>query len=94
MEPSQNQTPHRGGLILALGIVSLVACQFLGIAPWLMGKADLQEMEAGRMDSSGRGLTDAGRILGIVSLAMCVLGIVLGVVWLVFVIGVTAVSNA
>ena len=94
MEPSQNLTPHRGGLILALGIVSLVACQFLGIAPWLMGKADLQEMEAGRMDPSGRGLTDAGRILGIVSLVLCVVTIVLAFVWLAFVVGFAAVSNA
>lgn len=93
MEPSQNLTPHRGGLILALGIVSLVACQFLGVAPWLMGKADLQEMEAGRMDPEGRGLTDAGRILGIVSLVMCVIGLVAAVASLAFMLVVAAANS-
>ena len=31
-----------------------------------MGNRDLREMEAGRMDTSGQGLTQAGRVLGII----------------------------
>jgi len=93
MEQPNNLAPHRGGLILALGIVSLVACQLLGVAPWIMGKADLQEMDEGRMDPSGRGLTEAGKVLGIVSLALMVIGVVIGVAVLVFGIGIAAVSN-
>ncbi len=48
-------------------------CQPLGIAPWIMGGGDLKKMDAGAMDPSGRSLTNAGRICGIV--AICLLGI-------------------
>jgi hypothetical protein len=58
---------HRGGLILALGIVSWVTgCFLIGIAAWIMASGDLKKMRAGVMDSSGMGLTQAGMIIGII----------------------------
>jgi len=51
--------PHRGVLILVFGILGLVACQLFGIAAWVMGNADLEEMSVGRMDPSGKDLTKA-----------------------------------
>src|SRR5688572_29363321 len=33
--------PHRGGQILALGILSLVVCSPLGVFAWVMGNSDL-----------------------------------------------------
>ncbi len=68
--PQQPIRPHRGGLILALGILGLVVCFICGIIAWVMGKNDLKEMEAGTMDLSGRGLTQAGRICGMVSVIL------------------------
>jgi hypothetical protein len=65
--------PHRGVLILVFGILGLVLCQFFGIAAWVMGSSDLQEMATGRMDSTGRDLTKAGRICGIVGTAILIL---------------------
>jgi len=62
--------PHRGTLILILGILGLVVFQPLGILAWIMGNTDLKEMDAGRMDPEGRGMTQIGKILGIIS---CVL---------------------
>lgn len=59
--------PHRGSAILVYGILGIVLCQLLGIAAWRMGKDDLREMEFGRMDPSGRDLTNAGRVLGLVA---------------------------
>ena len=59
--------PHRGSTILVYGILGIVLCQLLGIAAWSMGKDDLREMELGRMDPSGRDLTNAGRALGLVA---------------------------
>ena len=56
--------PHRGTLILVFGILGIVSCFPLGIAAWVMGKRDLKEMDAGIMDPSGRGNTNAGRICG------------------------------
>jgi hypothetical protein len=42
-------------------------CGILGPVAWIMGHIDLGEMRAGRMDPSGEGLTNAGRICGIVA---------------------------
>ena len=55
--------PHRGILILILGILSLVLCWFFtGIPAWIMGKSDLAKIEAGQMNPEGKGLTMAGMI--------------------------------
>ena len=69
--------PHRGGTILTLGILSLVVCPLLGIAAWFMGDDDLQHMKSGRMDSSGRDITNAGRICGMVATGLFVLQVIL-----------------
>jgi hypothetical protein len=66
---------HRGGLILTLGILSLVVCGFLGIPAWIMGNADLAAMQRGEMDRSGEGLTRAGQVLGIVATILMGLGV-------------------
>jgi hypothetical protein len=62
--------PHRGATILVLGILGLVVCQLLGIAAWVLANEDLREMDAGWMDPSGRDLTNAGRICGMVATAL------------------------
>jgi hypothetical protein len=71
---------HRGGVVLALGILGLVVCFICGIIAWVMGNNDLREMAAGRMDPAGRGLTKAGKICGMIGvivnlavLCICVL---------------------
>ena len=66
--------PHRGTLILVLGILGLVICQPIGIAAWIMGSGDLKQIDAGQMDPTGRGLTNAGRICGIIATILLVLG--------------------
>ena len=76
--PQQPLRPHRGGLILALGILGIVCCFICGIIAWVMGNNDMREMDAGRMDPSGRGLTQAGKICGIVSVILQIMGFVIG----------------
>ena len=67
--------PHRGGLILALGIISwATGCVVFGLAAWIMAAGDLNKMNAGRMDNSGRGLTQAGMIIGIIHTVLFGLG--------------------
>lgn len=88
--------PHRGVLILVLGILSLIiGCLglVLGITAWVMANSDLREMNAGRMDPSGRGMTEAGRVLGIVSVALYVLGFVVALFWIVLVGGLAALGG-
>jgi hypothetical protein len=77
--PQQPLMPHRGGLILALGILGIVCCFICGIIAWVMGNGDLKEIDAGRMDPSGRGLTQAGKICGMVSVILQIVGFV---IWL------------
>jgi hypothetical protein len=77
----QTVRPHRGGLILALGILGLVCCFICGIIAWVMGSNDLKEMAAGRMDPSGQGMTQAGKICGMISVILQIVGLV---IWLLF----------
>ena len=85
--------PHRGVLILVLGILGFLVCIICGIVAWVMGNADLKEMDAGRMDPSGRGLTQAGKICGMVAV---ILNIVVIGIWLVFavILGAAGVAGA
>jgi len=78
--------PHRGTLILVLGILSLVICGFLGIPAWIMGKNDLAEMQAGQLDPSGQSLTNAGRICGIIGTILLILQVIAIVLVLAFVV--------
>jgi predicted Zn finger-like uncharacterized protein len=69
--------PHRGGLILTFGIISIASllptCGVLspiaiglGIAAWLMGHSDLRKIKEGSMDPDGQGSTQAGYVCGII----------------------------
>lgn len=79
--------PHRGNLILILGIVSLVCCQILGFVPWIMAKGDLQKMAAGAMDPEGEGATNAGKICGMIAVILAVLIIIAIIAMFVFGVG-------
>jgi hypothetical protein len=63
---------HRGGEILTFGLLALIPCPLtsiiFGIIAWMMANADLKEMRSGRMDRDGEGLTQWGRVLGILGL--------------------------
>ncbi len=81
--PVQNLAPHRGTAVLVLGILGLAVCLICGIIAWVMGKNDLAEMDAGRMDPAGRGLTNAGKICGMISVILTI--VVLAIYLLVFI---------
>jgi hypothetical protein len=84
--------PHRATLILVIGILSLVVCWPLGIAAWIMGKNDLAEMDAGSMDPGGRSLTAAGRICGMIAVALAVLGLIFFVFFFLLGVGTSMVA--
>lgn len=95
--------PHRGTLVLTLGILSLVGyvgCfgPMLGLVAWVMGSGDLRRMRAGLMDRSGREMTNAGRICGMISviIAAVMAGLALLallVAWLILLFGLTVVRH-
>ena len=70
--------PHRGVLVLILGILSFVLCGiFTAVPAWVMGNSDLKEMDAGTMDPTGRGMTKAGKILGIIATILTIVSLIL-----------------
>jgi len=85
--------PHRGTIILVLGILAIVTGLHLILGPiaWIMGNNDLKEIHAGRMDPEGEGMTNIGRILGMVATILGIVALVVGciflIIWLIFVVG-------
>jgi hypothetical protein len=75
-----NPQRHRGELILVFGILSWFVCPIFGIVAWVMGNQDLAAMAAGQMDPSGRGLTQAGRIISMIHLGLIGVGVLIGLV--------------
>lgn len=86
--------PHRATLVLVFGILSLVICAPLGIAAWIMGKNDLAAMRSGRMDSSGKDMTNIGYILGIVGTIVFCLQLVFAIIYFVFIVAVIGAAGA
>jgi predicted Zn finger-like uncharacterized protein len=78
--------PHRGGLILTLGILGLVlsccpmAGWILGGIALSMGNTDLQAMSRRQMDRSGQGMTQAGKICGLIAVILATISSVLGII--------------
>ena len=80
--------PHRGTTVLVLGIIGIACCMICGIIAWVMGNNDLKEMDAGIMDPEGRGLTQGGKICGMVSVG---LNIIFLLIWIaVMILGVAS----
>ena len=80
--PQHAGLPHRGALILTLGIIGMFVglsfgCPVLSIAAWVMGNNDMRLISQGRMDPSGIGLVQAGRVLGMI----------ISILWILVVIG-------
>jgi predicted Zn finger-like uncharacterized protein len=73
--------PERGGLVLTLGILSLVCLVCcppagigLGIAAWALGGTDVAKMRRGQMDPRGLGATNGGLACGIIGTFLNLLG--------------------
>ncbi|KPK81369.1 MAG: hypothetical protein AMJ81_10650 [Phycisphaerae bacterium SM23_33] len=73
--------PHRGAVVLTLGILGIVPCFICGIVAWVLGNTDLREMRAGRMDPAGEGMTRAGKICGIVGVCVAIGFVALYALW-------------
>ncbi|MBD3643050.1 MAG: hypothetical protein P1U59_11510 [Alcanivorax sp.] len=70
-----NLPAHRGGLVLTFGLLGILLFAPLGIVAWILGSKDLNAMGSGNMDSSGEGMTTAGKVLGIIATVLMVIGL-------------------
>ena len=76
-------------MVLVLGILSIVISVIgviLGPIAWIMGNNDLREMRAGRMDREGEGLTNAGRICGIIGTSLGAVSLLCCLVYVIFIV--------
>jgi hypothetical protein len=69
------QEDSQATTVLVLGILSLVVCQILGPIAWVMGNNELAGIDAGRRPPQNRGTAQAGRILGIISTVLMIIGV-------------------
>lgn len=72
--------PHRGGTILAFGIIGIACCIIFAPIAWVMGQSDLGQIKAGRMDPNGRSLTQAGMVLGIIGTVILAAQVIFGAI--------------
>ena len=75
------QEDSQATTILVLGILGLVLCQVLGPFAWVMGNKELEGIDAGRRAPENRGTAQAGRILGIISTVLLIVGIGFSVIF-------------
>jgi hypothetical protein len=77
--PSSRLEPHRGQMMMILGIVSIfVAAPILGPIAWIMANGDLKKMDTGVMDPAGRDSTKIGKICGMIATILGWGGLLLG----------------
>jgi len=79
--------PHRGGLVLGLGIGGIVlsiCCALIGlilsIVAIVFARGDLAAMQRGEMDPAGLGKTKGGMICGIVGIILSIINIIVGII--------------
>ena len=84
----ENLLPHRGNLVLVMGILSWFICAIFGFIACYVGRQDLKLIRAGQMDPSGLGLTQAGYWLGMASVVLHLL--MIGLVLFFLVLGMLA----
>lgn len=74
--------PHRASTLMILSLLGLLCCFPLAIVSFFLSRSDMKEMDAGRMDPSGRGTTNIARIIAIVAIVLGVLQLIyVGVNW-------------
>lgn len=77
---SKSRVPHRGVVILLLGALGMIAaCPIFSLMAWGMASADLAEMQDGKMDKTGYGLTILGYYLGMTGGVLWLVGILVAV---------------
>ena len=75
--PRRVTVPHRGTLVLILGVLGWICgCPIFSVMAWSLGNSDLREMQYGRMNPDGEGMTRAGQLLGMTHTLLC-LGLLL-----------------
>lgn len=71
----------RAILSLIFGILGLVSMGLFAIPAWILGKAERDAIRRGQAPESGRGMAEAGYILGVIGVVVLVIGILAMLAW-------------
>lgn len=71
----------RAILALVFGILGLISMGLFAIPAWILGKAERQAIERGESPESGRGMAEAGYILGIIGVVLLILSALFVLGW-------------
>lgn len=80
------QQHPRATIALVLGIIALIACQFLGPVAWAIGHNAVKEIDASGGVLGGRSEALAGKILGIIATIILAVGFVILILVLIILI--------
>ena len=69
---------------LVLGILGLVVCGILAPFAWYVGAKEVEAIDEGRRPPENRGTANAGKILGIIGTVLLGIGILIGIIFLIF----------
>lgn len=82
--PGYSPTPPanhpRAVLALVLGILGVAVCQVAGPFAFVVSNKALKEIDASGGTIGGRGMVQAGKILGIIGIVLLVLAVISGVI--------------
>ncbi len=76
----------RAILALIFGILGLMSMGLFAIPAWILGKAERQAIESGASPDSGRGMAEAGYILGIIGVVLLSIAILFVLGWVAFIV--------
>jgi hypothetical protein len=79
----------RAILALVFGILGLMSMGLFAIPAWILGKAERQAIERGESPASGRGMAEAGYILGIIGVVLLILSALFVLGWIALALYVT-----
>ncbi|MBX3418816.1 MAG: hypothetical protein KF851_14515 [Pirellulaceae bacterium] len=68
--------PHRGDLVLSLGLVGLLGILPIALAAWVLGSSDFRRIRAGEMEPAGFAATLIGYLSGIAGTILFLIGMV------------------
>ncbi len=89
MYPEQSQATTA----LVLGILGIVICGLLAPFAWYIGNKEVQAIDEGLRPPENRGTANAGKILGIIGTVLLAIGVIIGVIFLLFAVVAAVGSN-
>lgn len=92
-DPNQYPEQSQATTILVMGILGLIICGILAPFAWVMGNKELTAIDSGLRSPENRSTANAGRILGIIGTVLLGIGLVVAIIFFLFIF-VAAVSSS